>query len=425
MRATARRQPPILVRAYCSREGTSLEDRDEQLPRLLYANEEQVSECPLLQLPQELFYMILSRLLDPWLLSLSLTCKTFWTGMEKEDLRYRVVFLSALQRDLPNTYFCFCCCKLRRLQPGGDWNSQPHRFTPGPYHPRSWWLSEQSNIWHVPTPYHYPTFKSHFHIDFTEAYLIMNSHFLGPSHGLPLKSLERFVAFQDHIELNMCQPSGAHGSHPADQPRTRQGMVGLCYNPKEEMRRLAGLWRFSHEMIPRIVDDKLYLARFYKIIGPLVPWQCLARLISSLEPEVCRHLWCSAGSSPPFCNLVPAVRNTNDSQRKLLGNGLYMMPSCISPESNSCLTCNTDYDISVYQDKDKSEWVFSLSAYHCLGSCRTPSEELWSWFVHDLPGRPADGVSRREDRPRRVSRLQKLAGTARRKWTRGGQSQEG
>lgn len=76
MRATARRQPPILVRAYCSREGTSLEDRDEQLPRLLYANEEQVSECPLLQLPQELFYMILSRLLDPWLLSLSLTCKT-------------------------------------------------------------------------------------------------------------------------------------------------------------------------------------------------------------------------------------------------------------------------------------------------------------------------------------------------------------
>ncbi|KAL6872824.1 hypothetical protein J3F83DRAFT_759935 [Trichoderma novae-zelandiae] len=396
---------------------------DDNLPRRLQGR---ASRPPILQLPQELAHLICSFLTPAWLVSLALTCKSMrrlvlslGAMLERLDVEGRGVLLYTLQKDLPGTYFCFCCYKIRHLEPSAGWNEQPHKWMPGPYHPRSWWLSEQSNIWHVPTPYHYPTFKSRFCIDFMEAYLIMNAHFLGPSHGIPLKSLERYVSFQDKIELNICQPSGSHGGHPGDHQRSRQGLVGICEQLSDEIPRLATLWRFSHQTVPRIVDDKLYVARFYRISGPLVPWQCLARLISSLEPEVCRHLWCSAGSTPPFCNLLPIARQPSDLPRSLPGNGLYMVPMCISPESDSCRICNTDYDISVRQDKHNHEWVFSLSAYHCLGSCRTPIDDFWDWFVHDMPGRSRDVGGRQFERSRRVAKLGRFVGTARRNWVEG------
>ncbi|EGR51082.1 uncharacterized protein TRIREDRAFT_104171 [Trichoderma reesei QM6a] len=380
--------------------------RLEQLARPLQDEE---PECGLLQLPQELVYLIVSYLPVPSAVSLSLTCKTFKALVHglgivlgKTDFKSRAELLATLQQDLPGIYFCYCCYKLRRLKPNADWNGQPHKWTPGPFHPRSWWLSEQSNVWHVPMPYHFPTFKSHFHIDFMEVYLIMNAHFLGPSHGIPLETMQRYVAFQDHIELNICQPSGNHGSHPGDHPRTRQGLVGLSQKNAEEFPRLEGLWRLN---------------------GPLVPWQCLARLISSLEPEVCRHMRCSAASSPPFCNLVPMNRGANEAQRSLPGNGLYMVPLCASPESDSCMICNADYDISLIQDTDNNQWAFTLSVYHCLGECRTPRDENWSLFVHDLSGRLGDAVGRLHERARRGVRVSKHAGNARRNWVEGGQSQ--
>ncbi|OTA08626.1 hypothetical protein A9Z42_0003330 [Trichoderma parareesei] len=235
--------------------------------------------------------------------------------------------------------------------------------------------------------------------------------------------MQRYVAFQDHIELNICQPSGNHGSHPGDHPRNRQGLVGLSQKTPEEFPRLEGLWRFSHQMIPKIVNGKLYVARFYRLNGPLVPWQCLARLISSLEPEVCRHMRCSAASSPPFCNLVPMNRGANEAQRSLPGNGLYMVPLCASAESDSCMICNADYDISLIQDTDNNQWAFTLSVYHCLGECRTPRDENWSLFVHDLSGRLGDTVGRLHERARRGVRVSQHAGNARRNWVEGAQSQ--
>lgn len=402
----------------------------EQLPK---PSQDEESECRLLQLPQELIDLIISYLPMPWALSLSLTCKPLHAAVQglgivlakrdPREFKHRGEFLSTLQKDLPGYYFCYCCFKLRRLIQDADWDHQPHKWTPGPFHPRSWWLSEQNNVWHVPMPYQYPTFKSHFHIDFMEVYLIMNTHFLGPSHGIPLKTMERFVAFQDQIELNICQPSGSHGSHPGDHPRSRHGLCGISQRKPEVFPRLEGLWRFTHQIVPRIVDDKLYVARFYRISGPLVPWQCLARLISSLEPEVCRHTWCSAASSPPFCNLIPLARNNNDTQRSLPGNGLYMVPLGASSESDSCTACHTDYDISLTQDKDNREWVFSLRAYHCLGACRSPRDDLWSWFTHDFPLRLGEAAVRQHDRFRRASKLSRHAGTARRKWIEGGERQ--
>ncbi|PTB66751.1 hypothetical protein BBK36DRAFT_1117437 [Trichoderma citrinoviride] len=387
-----------------------VEVRDEHFPGPL---PERKSECPLLQLPQELLCLIFDYLPPAWIISLSLTCKSLRSLVhslnivpERGDINSRSQLLSVLQKDVPDTYFCFCCWKLRRLDPFEDWNGQPHRWTPGPYTIRAWWMSEQNNIWHVPAPYHYPTFKSHFHVEFMEAYLVMNAHFLGPSHGLPLKSLERYVSFQDQIELNLCQASGNHSLHPGDHPRNGQGLVSLCHNKTDELPRLAGLWSFSHETLH----------------GPLVPWPCLARLISSLEPEVCRHVYCSAGSTPPFCNLIPPQRHGNEFPRSLMCNGLYMVPPCVSSESDSCVVCNTDFDISLKQDKDSNEWIFSLSAYHCLGSCRTPFDELWNWFINDMPRAPDAAITMRE-RNRRMTKLAKLIGTARQNWIQGGQSQ--
>ncbi|EHK17996.1 uncharacterized protein TRIVIDRAFT_44462 [Trichoderma virens Gv29-8] len=368
----------------------------DQWPRQPFIIDREYPSVGLQALPTEIFLLILRWLPVSARICLALTCKSLMETLFPENILPRlaeedlIALLSLLQKDIPGAYLCFCCQKLRQLIPGMDWASHDHRWNIGLFQNPTWHITSHTT-WHIPAPYYFSSFKDHFYVDFMDAYLVMNSHFLGSSHGLPLESLERYVSFQDHFELHNCQHSTALQDEVNQRFRNPPGLEYRLYERKEEEPpRKKTAWRVSFRMIPKIVDDKLYLARFYTIVGPWVPWSCMARLLSSFSPEICCHLQCSADSRLLFCDLhygfmqqsnpgayVSIAPRTRTRQRN-------SQPPKFDPESGSCQLCSTDYDIILHQNQGNKEWNFRLSTYHCLGSCRSPQEKFWEYLVGNL-----------------------------------------
>ncbi|PKK51175.1 hypothetical protein CI102_2804 [Trichoderma harzianum] len=378
-------------------------------------------ECPfLLSLPVELLLPIASYLPIPTQISLALTCKCLMKvlfpentlpRLSKED---RITFLSTLQKDIPGTYFCFCCHRLRRLIPDVDWNGHDHKWNIG-YFKYPTWNINSGNNWHVPAPYYFSSFKDYFSVDFMDAYLVMNQHFLGSSHGLPLHILERYASFQDHIELHNCQHSSPFQGVTKEESQSPSGSDYRLYERKDdEPDRKETAWRLSFQMIPKIIHGKLYLGRFYTIVGPLMPWNCMARLISSCSPEICNHWRCLADARL-VCPAQhgPMAHANSDSYISIVPR-LYNMegdfePPKNYPEGGSCLFCDTDYEISLHQNKENKEWRFRLITYHCLGSCRSPKDKFWKSLVGNL--------GRRHDHSQ--SKAQCSCGNIKREWHEG------
>lgn len=85
----------------------------------------------ILALPTEILLLVIHNLSLPWKFSLALTCKSFTELTHRSTLsrlegRELTEFLSTLQKDIPNTHFCFCCNKLRPFDPNLCWKSQIH-----------------------------------------------------------------------------------------------------------------------------------------------------------------------------------------------------------------------------------------------------------------------------------------------------------
>ncbi|KAL7911671.1 hypothetical protein GGI35DRAFT_295878 [Trichoderma velutinum] len=128
------------------------------------------------------------------------------------------------------------------------------------------------------------------------------------------------------------------------------------------------------------------------MVGPLVRWEQIARLVESVRPGICQHLECSA-SVRRFCRHDRQVAKPRVDRRlsitSLMGGWENSWEGFkaenFNTEKGSCLLCATDYDMSLEQDKSKKEWNFTLSTYHCLGPCRTPNDQLWAYFTSFHP----------------------------------------
>lgn len=379
-----------------------------------------------LSFPQEIFLLLLSFLPIPARISLALTSKCLMGMVFPENILPRlsaedlITFLSPLQKDIPDVYLCFCCLKLRRLSSGLHWYGHTHKWSAGFFNYPTWDIKSGNN-WHVPTPYYFSSFKDHFYVDFMDAYLLMNHHFLGASHGVPLQILDRYVSFQDHIELHNCRHSIVwEGTAKVDLQRPLGSDYHLYEREEDEPDRKETAWRISFQMTPRIILDKLYLRRFYTIVGPLEPWSCMARLISSCSPEICSHLKCLADARIISCAYNGPISNSTSATYisiiSRLPNGQRDLPPLYcKPESGSCQFCNTDYNVSLYQDKQRKEWRFRLCTYHCLGPCRSPSDKFWKYLVGSL-GRVLDGSQSVAG----FYRLEIPCGKVRQKWREGG-----
>ncbi|KAL7805249.1 hypothetical protein V8C44DRAFT_368781 [Trichoderma aethiopicum] len=349
----------------------------------------------ILTFPTETLLMVVSFLDKPWRLSLALTCKFFANlklGLSsKPSLTFtseeRVEFLSTLQNDIPNTFFCYCCARPHQLDPDLDWRAQVHAKPAHFFGELTWQPEIITFSRHIHLPQSYRLFLDRAQITFMEVNLVMRRHFYGHSHGLSLQSLERYEAFEAVIGLDQClrqlltfssrfEPSSRKPSRRATQlPGRSLGAIPRAENA----------WRFSFRHVPKIVDDKLYLARFINIVGPHVPMEHLNRLIATLAIPICGHLFCSA--DPSCCHrfhksplnylrYYPLIQTTSSFSDRHDGKAVEF-----DPKQDSCFACSTDYDVSLNRNTSKNETSLGISVYHCLGSCRSPNDKLWAYLV--------------------------------------------
>ncbi|TFB05978.1 hypothetical protein CCMA1212_001836 [Trichoderma ghanense] len=365
------------------------------------ASREEELRCPdnsmstnLMDMPNEILYMIIGFLPRPWTHSLGLTCK-FLSKLTEGETRSRLQgldrtqFLSSLQKDVSNAYYCFCCDMLRPLHPRPDWKVGHHAGGTGDFR-NSRWLPDIHHVLHVQLPKDLFLFMSKTNIPFMEPYLVMNQHFLGPSHGISLQSLERYEAFEQVIKLDRClNLRGRRHNTPlvhTDLEPCLKRKTQLPGRSLEALPRREDAWRFTFRMTPKIIDDKLYISRAYTIVGPLVPEEDLKRLIETMSIPICSHLACSAnpsccylGSDLPnhYLHCYPVIHSRQRVNCRW-DDGKYTE---LKPEHGSCVLCSTDYEISVDRKTNSNETEFKISTWHCLGTCRSPDGDLWSHFV--------------------------------------------
>ncbi|KAJ4854840.1 f-box domain-containing protein [Trichoderma breve] len=345
--------------------------------------------CAIANIPPEILLTIMDHLPMPFRLSLALTCKGFYNTFRiltssKPDEMETSSMLYILQRDIPNVYFCFRCHKLCPLNQDRNWEGQNDHGCGKSGLFGDWDLVHK----HIPKqqiPLLWHPVLKEAHLDFMEAYLVMDSHFYGESHGLPLSTLERHSKFEKFIILNRTTINDRDDWN--DDLRKSLKVSKACKQTVFDVRpqgskakAFQAPWRFSFDSIPKIIDNELYIARTHTVEGPMVGWEHLARLLESIHLPICRHLRCIT-ETYSYCHIIISRSHNNRSICQKDWNHDHHFQ-----QSGSCQYCYTDYDISLQRDNDKKEWRLKICTYHYLGACRSPADLLWDYLVRDVCG---------------------------------------
>jgi len=274
-----------------------------------------------LTLPPEIVLMIAEHLNKTSLMCLALTCRTFFhlcfprspelTPPEKEE------FLLLLEKDAPHLYFCHYCVEL-------------HRW-------RKWWFRSFNNF---PEPdLHLGTFckqrqtpwfrESQYSLPYHLARVVMNRHFYGAAHGVPVRKLEmRTVDY---------------------------------YSTSEE--RLQDTWH------ARIINDQLMLSSVYTIFNRQGDAKALREFIDSSGPGLCRHL-CTKSWAGYDVRRIPELT---------MGSSPPDYFASCTGSIKSCTVCMTDYCIDIDWHGRAKGWIIKIVTYRQLGTVRSPFD--WNWYV--------------------------------------------
>jgi hypothetical protein len=336
----------------------------------------QCDELTLMQLPMDLILEISDYFLDPIsALALSLTCKGMSEAifaralprLGKSDLEG---FLLLLEKDTSHqrpTYYCHTCIRLHAFDPADENPSTPsYRITHG-----TGCRSNRLCLSDLDLAMGYPHGR-----------LIMNEHFYGAGHGLPLSTLDI--------------------TH-------RTGY----YEPRWEQKWLA-----------RVIDDKLFLSARHTLSfeGTEVEFESI---IAEGERDICAHVgirkYADKGqrehdermhtSQQKFCNIqnvrlriqgsatvvpCPSFNPSWSPSRTIHSFRRKNSASCLPGREalrecrdvlGSCIFCATDYvttlekrNVGEARERTPEEWVLTVTAYHDLGSFRSPSDPKWEAF---------------------------------------------
>ncbi|KAH7214830.1 hypothetical protein DER44DRAFT_762713 [Fusarium oxysporum] len=281
------------------------------------------SRGDLIRIPPEIILEVAEFLPNGSLISLSLTCHAYHAllsgitrnvkleGMESEE------FLQLLEKDCASSYFCYTCVRLHQRDRRGE--VDPCKCYK--------WDCKKSCLYH---------FNFHLWIDsglmmmtYPDMRLVMNRHFNGPTHGLPLDRL-------DH-----------------QGPVLRYGDGGT------------GQWT----TYARIIRDELFVQR------TLVAW--IPNDLASKRPMDRLYI--------PICLHVRSIyTNFGD---EYLYTACYGLPELadVSTTFNgcdnslgSCPVCFTDYSMTICpESRQRQGWRINVVSYQQFGACRSPYD--WKW----------------------------------------------
>lgn len=289
------------------------------------------SERCTLDLPVEIILMIAKHLDECALLSLSLACRGRHGLWERSSLSLPLAekerLLLLLEKDIPSLYYCHLCIKLHH------WHGRWSRSIAPWYNERL--LCKQSienHLW----------LANSCHIPYYHARLVMNHHFYGSEHGLPLHVLDERAQSIHYIRAVAVTSQHA-----------------------------------------RIFRDKLLVLSVMSIRGRQGDAEMLRRHIDNYGNSVCKHL--AIGNIPMQLSEV-AKSGTAPGQFLVCG-----------PTFGSCTYCLTDYSIEISWQGERKGYNIELHVYRGLGDCRTPFN--WHWPSILDHGEELRSVHSPDDRP--------------------------
>lgn len=268
-------------------------------------------------LPLEIILMIVEYLDKCALISLALTCRALhdlWKPRSmplQSDEKEKLLVL--LEKDIPFRYYCPRCVKLHR------WHGRWSRSTI-PYYMERLGCKKRIDL--------YLSFLLSCDIPYHHVRLVMNRHFYGPEHGLPLQALSK-----------------------------RRNYTTLKHRIKCSVSRHACI--FNDELLI------LTALSMTQLRGDLVS---LKSHVEFSGGSICEHLTFLQES--PACIPIPFP----ELAKKGSTSGPF--PAC-EPIYGSCTSCPTDYNITMNWQGVKKGYSIEVLVYRGLGDCRTP--ENWYW----------------------------------------------
>ncbi|KAH8714856.1 hypothetical protein GQ44DRAFT_776020 [Phaeosphaeriaceae sp. PMI808] len=270
-----------------------------------------------LNLPPEIILMIATHLDECALVSLALTCQSLYGLWERRSLPLQLAekekLLLLLEKDIPFLYYCHYCTKLHRWH--GRWSRS---IAP--------WYEER-----LPCKRNYDNHLDHVitcHIPYYWARLVMNRHFYGSKHGLPLHVLnERAIPSIDS-----------------------DGVKNLV----SQHARI-----FNNQLLVLSVISSTHLR------GDSV---LLRSHIDSYGHSVCEHLNLRQGDPDSVPMQLPELAKKGNAPGQFLACG---------PTFGSCTFCPTDYSINILWQGKRKGYKIEVLVYRGLGDCRTPFS--WHW----------------------------------------------
>ena len=276
-------------------------------------------------LPPEIILTIGTYLDKIAVMSLALTCRTLYQLCFPQSLtlslQEREEFLLHLEKDTPDVYFCHYCISLH------PWYRSWFRIYHG-FHDKNLCLEMPCNkqpSLRLPLPY------APWNVDYRFARVVMNAHFYGDAHGVPVEKLS--------------------------------GSLRLHRNRKNDV-------RFSGTWCARIINHQLMLRSSFTAFQCRGDANRLRCFLDQRGPWICNHLHCMPSAWNALRSVLPEL------DRGTLPPDYF--EACVS-SVNSCAICMTDYCIDIVRGCGTKGWVVKIVTYQQLGSVRSPFD--WSWKV--------------------------------------------
>jgi hypothetical protein len=297
--------------------------------------------------------MITSYLDDAEKTAFSLTCRKFYqmypsgTSLPCENSPAREKFLCYLERDTPGVYFCHQCAMLHRWYKNwfSDYSQHGIRF----------YLPARSCHWRRQVG------PDQYSVPYSYARIVMNAHFYGPQHGVPVKKLDRNFQYhpQKHINCQMkCRA--------------------------------------------QVIDSRLLLCTTTTINHEKGDTEGLRDYVDNHCSSICDHV--SPKNPLPFTERHMFWAQPPELRAGATGPGHF---KACHKSISACTVCMMDYCIDICWKGETKGWVIVLQAYYEVGTVRSPYD--WEWEVMKSVGQP-------EESPRWTQATAKAPGIIRQRW---------
>ena len=266
-----------------------------------------------LQLPIDIVLYLLDYLREETLLCLAMTCKPLYALVSSKSRRIsergRRLFLQLLEGDVPGTYYCYDCDKLRpmpqyRVGDGGEDVCPKH--------------SARGAVFDI----------GKYRLPYRAARLVMNRHLYGPEHGIPLRNIEKHT-------------------------RYKFPMLGV------ERR---------ESLTARIIDDELFIRMEITMEHLRANTRVLRWFVDGCNTAVCLHTDTGNQNYHRFtCLMIPTPERIQYLTAEPTPGSFAPCEEAVT----RCNTCFRDVVTTIrWRGYRKKGWIVRVVAYTSLGKCR-------------------------------------------------------